>query len=203
MSSSPAQREKTPELREFIKEHSQKVYDFAWYMLHGSADVDDCVVALFQEFSRTHRKLISSQRTPAAGELRLELFSLAWSLIQNVARHSDAPLRSGRDLRQFRETDRNLLDGTNEKNETYQDAVAKRLLLIDLPVRAPLVLRDILSFSDDEICRILGLRWPVYRHRLHRGRVDFRDALRGWPLKMDDRKNEEKRAEERKTLLSV
>jgi len=41
------------------------------------------------------------------------------------------------------------------------------------------VLRDILKFEDEETSRILGVRWGVYRHRLHRGRLELKDNLRG------------------------
>jgi len=42
-----------------------------------------------------------------------------------------------------------------------------------------MVLRDVLKFDDEEILRILNIRWGVYRHRLHRGRLAFRESLKG------------------------
>lgn len=54
-----------------------------------------------------------------------------------------------------------------------------RLSRVDIDFRAPMVLKDILRFDDEEILRILGIRWGVYRHRLHRGRLAFRESLKG------------------------
>ena len=39
--------------------------------------------------------------------------------------------------------------------------------------RVVLVLRDILKFEDADVLSILDLRWQVFRHRLHRARVDL------------------------------
>ena len=63
--------------------------------------------------------------------------------------------------------------------QNYHSQVVDRLGRIDPEFRAPIVLRDVLGFEDEESVRILGLRWGVYRHRLHRGRLECKDALRG------------------------
>lgn len=50
-----------------------------------------------------------------------------------------------------------------------------RDFLFSLPseLRVVLVLKDIMQYEDQEILKILDIRWQVYRHRLHRGRIDL------------------------------
>ena len=95
------------------------------------------------------------------------------------------PSLGGRDTRRLKGLDDDLLPAKNESKEKQQARVGTRakdrLTRVDSELRAPVVLRDILKFEDEEVAQILGLRWGVYRHRLHRGRLDFKDALKGLP----------------------
>lgn len=190
--SQPSGSEHKTDLREFIKENDQRVYDFCFYMIQGVVPVDDFVIGLFRAFSVEYRRLTQVPNEWDATSLKLRLYQFAWEKIRAA---SVTPIyigSSGRDMRSLREMDEDVLAMSEPRDKALaarrESLVLERLSRVDFEFRAPLVLRDILDFNDDQAVQILGLRWAVYRHRLHRGRVDFKDALRGWPVRSEERK---------------
>jgi hypothetical protein len=175
-----------PELREFVKENGAALYDFCVYLLPAEYAVDDLVLAVFREFGELFRKLTSKRDMPwGVVELRIRLFALAWEKIREVTGNFQFSWALGRDTRQLKGWDADILDKwqhtpAEPKAGEWEPATVDRLRRVDLEVRAPIVLRDILRFDDEEAVRILGIRWGVYRHRLHRGRLDFRELLHGF-----------------------
>jgi len=172
-----------PELREFIKEHDQRVYDFCTYLLPVGADRDDLVLAIFRSFGDAYRRA-SLQKDSAWEplEIRLKLFQLAWERVREVNLQSAIPWSVGRDTRALKGVEEDWLRGAKHKAldpKTLIDPIRDHLANLDPDHRAPVVLRDILHFEDEEVMRVLGLRWGVYRHRLHRGRLELKDSLRG------------------------
>jgi DNA-directed RNA polymerase specialized sigma24 family protein len=175
------------ELREVIKENDQALYDFCNYLLLGHIGLDEVLLSIFREFGRQYRRY--SSRGDASWqhmEMKLRLFHLAWEQVQMAARSQRAWFWMGRDTRPLKLLDENLLaasekgKGTNAQLTGGQiEVILERLSRLELSYRAPLVLKDILQFDDEEVVRILGLRWGVYRHRLHRGRMDLLELLRG------------------------
>lgn len=177
--------DRSPDLREFIKENDQRVYDFCTYLLDADFAVEDVVLSVFREFGEYFRR----HRWLAAGispeEMRLQLFQIAWAQIQDCLHQSSFPIIGGRDTRTLKGLDEDILPARGESRDRVaqraENRVRDRLSRVDAELRAPVVLRDVLKFEDEEAARILGLRWGVYRHRLHRGRLDFKDALKGTP----------------------
>ena len=169
-----------PQLREFVKEMEQKIYDFCFYMLGGGKEIDDVVIGIFREFGDYYRRGGAKKSQSVGGpELRTALFRLAWRQVRDAAVPAVVWV-SGRDTRNNKNWDSDLLASISKKDDdAWRLAVTERLRLLDLEFRAPLVLRDVLRLEDEEAVRVLGLRWGVYRHRLHRGRVDFRECLIG------------------------
>jgi DNA-directed RNA polymerase specialized sigma24 family protein len=115
-------------------------------------------------------------------EMRLVHFSIAWEKIQREAGSVAMRWVSGRDLRAQKMAEEDLLKkNPKEEGEAFRESLLGRFARIDLDFRAPVVLRDVLDFPDEEAMRILKLRWGVYRHRLHRGRLELCEGLRGKP----------------------
>lgn len=172
-----------PELREFIKEHDQRIFDFCTYLLPSGMDRDDLVLAIFRDFGDHYRRLsLQKDATWEPLEIRLRLFQLAWEKVRETILHTPIPWSVGRDTRQLKGMEDDWLRGAKFKTldpKTMVDPIREHLGNIDADFRAPVVLRDILGFEDEEVMRILGLRWGVYRHRLHRGRLELKDSLRG------------------------
>lgn len=173
----------TPELREVVKDNDRKIYNFSYHMVEDEELVDALVVSTFTEFGSVYRKFVTKKRAEwTAEELRIRLFKLNWKHIKNSLTEYEHVLTVGRDTRQMKGLDDNLLGQphtTPVLKDQFPDQIFERLLNIDPDFRAPLVLRDILKFRDEQVTQILGIRWGVYRHRLNRARLDLRDYLRG------------------------
>lgn len=179
--------ERIPELREFVGENAERLYGFCFYMLQEDYLIEEFVLSLFREFGETYRRLSEKEAAWEPFEVRLRLFKLAWDRVRDAIATTQFTWTGGRDTRQMKGLDQDLLKewekvGKSDGGTSTLDAlVIQRLRKIDPDFRAPVVLRDILNFEDEELVRILGVRWGVYRHRLHRGRLEVKDALRGVP----------------------
>ena len=161
------------ELREFVNAQHERLYNFCFYMLGDETTVENTTLDIFSRFGRSFRKL-GSQKD--ANELTLALFEMAWEHIQQSLERVHLKIAPGRDTRDWIELDEDLLAKDLAQPEFRQDIVqslAVRLSRVDSDLRAPVVLRDILGFPDESVAQILRLRWGVFRHRLHRGRLEL------------------------------
>lgn len=181
----PPRKERAPELREFIKENDQKVYDFCSYLVDERWDLEGVVLQVFREFGDSYRSQFFKATAADSLEARIKLFQMAWERCRDVLAQVHVSLPSGRDTRQLQGIDEDLLKDWNPRFKRWdalEAQVKERLSRVDPEFRAPVILKDVLKFSDEEAARILGLRWGVYRHRLHRGRLDLKESLRGRPF---------------------
>lgn len=169
-------------LREFVKENEVKVYQFLQLMLFGFSGLEDVTLEVFRSFGKYFQRQMTKKNTDwEKTALRIELFSLAWEAVIRAQDEIEYNWSFGRDTRPLRQLDTNLLIQENQyqKEKVDSELILPRLARVDIDFRAPMVLRDVLCFDDEEVIRILETRWGVYRHRLHRGRLAFRDSLRG------------------------
>lgn len=44
----PVRNDRLPELREFIKENDQRLYDFCLYLFHGGLYTEDLILSIFR-----------------------------------------------------------------------------------------------------------------------------------------------------------
>lgn len=172
---SKSNQERAPELREFVKEHDQRLYDFCFYLCPRSLSAQDVLLETFREFGDVYRKRRKAENTWDPIDCKLQLFALAWSKIRGASHVPHWQEALGGDARALKAMETSLLAAPQFDAEAFSG----RLRLVDVDCRAALLLRDYLGFSDDECLKVLGLRWGVYRHRLHRGRLELRDLLRG------------------------
>lgn len=169
-------------LREFIKENEVKVCQFLYYMLFGFSGLDDVTLEVFRSFGKSFQKRVIKKTSDwEKVGLRIDLFSLAWEAVVKAQNRIDYNWSYGRDTRPLKQMDIDLLSEAVSRrlSKAESELFLPRLARVDIDFRAPLVLRDILGFDDEEVIRILGIRWGVYRHRLHRGRLAFRESLKG------------------------
>ncbi len=167
------------ELPQFVEGHIQEVWSFCRYMLPLDFDVEDVVYTVFREFaSKVKKKKLSREHHWETPNLRVQLFQIAWKHIQRTSENRVVFWTPGRDTRKLVALEENILS-KNTTNPTNEETVVPRLEQVAIEFRAPLVLKDVLRFEDEEILRVLNLRWGVFRHRLHRGRLEIRDHLRG------------------------
>jgi DNA-directed RNA polymerase specialized sigma24 family protein len=183
-----ARKESAPELREFVKEHDQRVYSFCYYLSAGQIPIEEIVINSFRDFGeelRRYRHTASNGGRAAdweSLEQKLLLFRCAWERMDEALTSLSVGWLGGRDTRFLQAFDEDLLKAKASAkmlNSEEQDRILERLAKVPLEFRAPLVLRDMVGFTDEEVFQVLGLRWGVYRHRLHRGRLAMADSLRG------------------------
>ena len=169
-------------LREFIKDNELKACRFLYFMLFGFSGLEEVTLDVFRQFGRAfQKKEVKKNSDWEKASLRIELFSIAWEAVLKAQSRADYAWSFGRDTRPIKQLDVDLLfeKSTSKTKRKDSEIYLSRLARVDIDFRAPLVLRDILFFDDEEVIRILGIRWGVYRHRLHRGRLAFRESLKG------------------------
>ncbi len=175
--------DRLPALREFIQDNDQRLYDFCYYVMRASPVCDEIVLEIFRAFGEYYRRhYAKGQVAGTPNELTLRLFEIAWQCLREAAL-SELPLwASGRDTRQMKGQEIDLLEKMKRAKAPLNlpdEEIIQRFEQLDLDLLAPLVLKDILKFDDEEVATILGVRWGVYRHRLHRGRLELKDSLQG------------------------
>lgn len=172
-------KETQSSLREFIKENESSVFCFCELMLHDKEEADWVVLKAFKEFGDFYRK---KYQKSAKSEFKIRLFSTAWRLILRSQEEEPLKWLNGRDTRKMSDWEKNILSqwtSSHEMDESLKSGLLSRVRLLSIDFKAPLILKDILRFEDEEILQILGNRWGVYRHRLHRGRLELLQGLKG------------------------
>lgn len=176
------------DLREFVKDYQEKVVTFCFYFMPPDYVLDDLVISIFRQFGDDYRRYVDRNegaRDPL--EMKIRLFRFAWEKIQDALIVESVGWPVGRDFRKLKSMDENLLrewerwseSGETTLPEDFRMEIGQRLRRVDSENRAAVILKDILGFEDEEVLRMLSLRWGVYRHRLHRGRLDLCEVLKG------------------------
>lgn len=174
-------QKKENKLQEIIQASAGKAHRFAALMLSDKDETEEILLSAFRDFGDRFRTM-EKEDPEWNSSLEVPLFQMAWKKIQRAIRRESLGFGTGRDTRVFSLTETNFLEKSASFSLADQEALQFRLKAVDADFRAPLVLKDILKFEDEEIVQILGVRWGVYRHRLHRGRLDFKDLLKGSPM---------------------
>ena len=177
MSNSVPSESVVSEFREFVKDQIEPVYHFCYFLILDDSEVEGLVVSVFRDLGIQYRKGTKKNRGPwGVLETRILLFQIAWRKIRRVQSNFswDAPFTASSP----RPSSEDILTHLRE-DTLFSGPYLERFSRIDSQLRAPLVLRDILGFDEEEIVRILELRWAAYRHRLHRARLEFKNQLKG------------------------
>ncbi|MEO6957375.1 MAG: RNA polymerase sigma factor SigE [Antricoccus sp.] len=159
-----------PTWDEIVREHSARVYRLAYRLSGNQQDAED----LTQDtFIRVFRSLASFQPGTFEGWMHRITTNLFLDMVRRRARIRFDQLAD--------EADR--LPATGEGPEqafdsSHMDAEIQSAL-DGLPpdFRAAVVLCDIEGLSYEEIASTLGVKLGTVRSRIHRGRVQLRDAL--------------------------
>lgn len=176
-----AARRSSSNLREFVKENERKTYDFCYFMGLPAKDCDELLIDIFRDFGDTHKRYWGTESNTEPFEKQLALYQLARAHIEQQGMLNSSENNFGRDTRYYPKIETDLLTewGKLKGERDWASTVVDRLRLLELDFRFPLVLRDLLHFEDEEAAQILGLRWGVYRQRLHRGRRECAEKFHG------------------------
>lgn len=74
---------------------------------------------------------------------------------------------------------------TVAEGRELQSFLARRLRDLPFDYRAPIVLRDIEGWSNQEVADALGLSLPAAKSRIHRARMQLREEVDGWRTRQD------------------
>ena len=175
---------------EFVSQTGPHLWAFALYTLSSQRDQREVTdEALLQLWKETQVPQINSASEPHAKDLvlrqwKLHLFRHAIASARKKVMRPAVTAWGGRDLRPLKKLDSPLLQLHRNRNSLWTDpqvaeSVLERLRALDWDLRLILVLYDVLHFSAQEVQEILGLRWGVCRHRLHRARMECKELLKG------------------------
>ncbi len=170
---------------ELLKTHLPRIYWIYRCMAEKSTPSLESLANLFHSIS--HDYLKESGYTRGSESFTL-LYQIACHHIFQESRQNLVLTSSGRDFRKLRELEENLLGSEEIAAErlSYEEGISPwyekfidRLQQVDSELRIVLVLKDILGMEEDDILSIVRIRWAIYRHRLHRGRLELKEALEG------------------------
>lgn len=145
-------------LTEAIVKNQNALYTFCYYLL-PKEEIEETLLKVLEQFCLKYRNKKSPHEM---GDLKVEMFQLAWHWIQSRLVGAHYLMSMGRDTRVLKEEEE------RESRKDFQEVFSR----IDPSLRAALLLKDLFLFKDEEIAKVLNLRWGVYRHRLHRARVE-------------------------------
>lgn len=159
-------------LKEFVQAEAQGVFAFGVALGLATSD-PEWLSDIFSDFGSQFRA-----RAKQKGfiwepmELKVLLYSVAWKHLKPLLSGQTFERFSllGRDTRLVQKTETDLFQVSQSD---FQQEFVPRLGHLDLEQRVLIVLRDVLQFSDEEAMRVTDLRWGIYRHRLHRGRLEL------------------------------
>lgn len=184
----------TEDLRTFVKQEQERVATFCHCFLSSEPEVDERVIQIFRRFGELFRRKSKDKTFQSTRqEMIVLLYRVAWEQLQSIALEEAVGWSVGRDVRKLKALDENVLyelrplesPSENTLSEDISSELRTRLRRVDTENRGAVILKDILGFSDDDAIRILSTRWGVFRHRLHRGRLDLVALLKGNPLSID------------------
>lgn len=174
------------DLTAFVENTERKLAQFCRLMGGEDIRLEDLIDRIYRRFSKITRR--GTHLASGADTFETVLFRSALDELAQLENSRSGRSLHGRDHRIIKAMEVNLLDRWREESSDSKDLgariplIADRLKLLDFEVRAPVVLSDNLGLESEQILKILGLRWAVFRHRLHRGRVELQRTLRGVQL---------------------
>ncbi len=173
-------------LPEFVERTDGTLARFCVLMAGSDCHLDDIIERVYRRFSKSARRDIRlANRTH---NLEVELYHSAMKELSQLELERPRLSLTGRDNRVLKAMETDLLSWWRAHcTETTElgnrlALVGDRLRLLDFDLRAPVILHDHLAMDSESILKVLHLRWAVFRHRLHRGRVEFQKALQGVQL---------------------
>ena len=158
-----------------VRRYQGPVISFCWRMLGSTQDAEDVA----QEcFVRLHRHI---HRLEPRARFSTVLFGIARNLALNYLRDAR---RRGRDTAaHLNETVVVPESGDRPDQQArlkeIESALEQALAALSTDHREVLVLREFQGLDYESIAKVLGCRVGTVRSRLHRARLELRDALKG------------------------
>ena len=167
---SPSDPSSVPTWEEVAHTHGRFLYSVAYRLCGNHQDAQDLVQEVLL---RVRRGLATYEPRNLEGWLSRITTTTFLDRVRKQKRRPTVPLPEN--------PDRVLVGSPDLETEIAARDLPEHLqkLLADLPpdYRAPIVLKDVLGFSYEEIAAMLDIPLGTVRSRIHRGRSRLRDAL--------------------------
>ncbi len=155
-----------------VEDYTNYAFNIAYRMLNNAADAEDAVQDAFLSAYRARDRF--------RGEAQVTTW--LYRIVVNAALQKVRKERKPQIISQAVIEDIEVADlGPGPESETLNSELRDKLTeaLAQLPedLRAAVVLRDVQQLSTEEAAQVVEISVPAFKARLHRGRVQLRNAL--------------------------
>jgi RNA polymerase sigma-70 factor (ECF subfamily) len=150
--------------RELVLTYERRVASVLYRLLDDPRDVEEATQDVFvQAWRNLHRFRGNAQ-----------LFTWLYRIAVN-----EALMRKRRKRHDLQELD-DRLAAAPDPEPGLRDLLVRALAALPFEHRAAVVLRDVEGLSNVEVAEALGISVAAAKSRIHRGRLQIRDALAAW-----------------------
>jgi RNA polymerase sigma-70 factor (ECF subfamily) len=149
---------------ELVRAYERRVASVLYRLLDDRRDVEEATQDVFVQAWRN----LHGFRGDA------QLFTWLYRIAVN-----EALMRRRRKRPDTQELDERLA-AAPDPEPGLRDLLVQELSALPFEYRAAVVLRDVEGLTNAEVAEVLGITVPAAKSRIHRGRMQIRDALARW-----------------------
>jgi RNA polymerase sigma-70 factor, ECF subfamily len=148
-----------------VRAYERRVASVLYRLLDDPRDVEEATQDVFVQAWRNLRRFRG----------RARLFTWLYRIAVN-----EALMRRRRKRYDERELDERLAAASSDPEAGLRDVLVRAIAALPFEHRAAVVLRDVEGLSNAEVAETLGISVAAAKSRIHRGRMQIRDALADW-----------------------
>jgi RNA polymerase sigma-70 factor (ECF subfamily) len=149
---------------ELVRTYERRVASVLYRLLDDRRDVEEATQDVF----------VQAWRNLPRFRGRAQLFTWLYRIAVN-----EALMRRRRKRPKVEELDERLA-ATPEPEPGLRELLVRELAALPFEYRAAVVLRDVEGLTNAEVAQALGISVAAAKSRIHRGRLQIRDALAEW-----------------------
>jgi RNA polymerase sigma-70 factor, ECF subfamily len=148
-----------------VRAYERRVASVLYRLLDDRRDVEEATQDVFVQAWRNLRGFRG----------HAQLFTWLYRIAVN-----EALMRRRRKRHDEQELDERLAPASFDPEPGLSDVLVRALAALPFEHRAAVVLRDVEGLSNAEVAEALGISVAAAKSRIHRGRMQIRDALADW-----------------------
>jgi RNA polymerase sigma-70 factor (ECF subfamily) len=148
-----------------VRAYERRVASVLYRLLDDRRDVEEATQDVFVQAWRNLRRFRG----------HAQLFTWLYRIAVN-----EALMRRRRKRYDEQELDERLAPASFDPEPGLSDVLVRALAALPFEHRAAVVLRDVEGLSNAEVAEALGISVAAAKSRIHRGRMQIRDALADW-----------------------
>jgi RNA polymerase sigma-70 factor, ECF subfamily len=150
-----------------VRAYERRVAAVLYHLLDDRRDVEEATQDVFVQAWRSLRTFRG----------HAQLFTWLYRIAVN-----EALMRRRRERHDVQELDERLAAASSDPEPGLRDVLIRAIAALPFEHRAAVVLRDVEGLSNAEVAEALGISVAAAKSRIHRGRMQIRDALADWEL---------------------